>query len=308
MVNSLKTTENKSNSENLIFESYISSASELSLEATLDCGQCFRWQREASFSNFDNNCGANGVVKILYRGIVCGLPIRVWSDGASVWARGVGTVEFWRNYFDLGRDYGEILLQFGSHPFTLAAIEFGCGLRVLKQDAWEMLGSYIISQNNNIPKISSSIAKICVLCGERIEFDGTEFYSFPSAETIARLKESDLRQTGLGYRTEYLISAAQKVAENKLKLDELKNLPTNEAREKLLQLRGVGPKVANCVLLFGLGKLDAFPIDTWMEKAKKYYNNNLDATKFGNFAGIAQEYIFYYIRKGLRNKKQHPTK
>ncbi|MDR1479067.1 MAG: hypothetical protein LBJ00_09000 [Planctomycetaceae bacterium] len=321
--------------DRLVFESCIGTAAELhantasqnglktkpvvrtgygiSLEATFECGQCFRWQR----GNFDlltqhetgtksigsdicpNTNTNGGKITEFYQGIVCGFPAFVWRDGDSIWVRGRGTVEFWRDYFDLGRDYDEILSQFDPHPFTQTAIEYGHGLRVLRQDAWEMLGSYIISQNNNIPKISSSIYKICSLFGERIEFGGFEFYSFPSAAVIAELREPNLRQAGLGYRSEYLISAAGAVVEGKIKLDELKMLATDEAREKLLQLRGVGPKVANCVLLFGFGKLDAFPIDTWIARAAKYYDNNLNAARFGKYAGIAQEYIFYYIRKGL---------
>ncbi|MDR2171529.1 MAG: hypothetical protein LBP59_15410 [Planctomycetaceae bacterium] len=310
----------ENNLERLIFESYLGSAAELSLEATLDCGQCFRWQRDDSFmlrrgsggqfrsggvcpnnSNDNSNCSDSGVI-ISYRGIVCGLPLFVWSDGISVWGRGFGVVEFWRDYFDLGRDYGVILSQFNSHPFTQAAIKFGRGLRVLRQDTWETLGSYIISQNNNIPKICSSISKLCVLCGGRIDFCGCEFYSFPSAVAIASLGESDLRQIGLGYRAEYLLHVSRAVAEGKINLEVIKKLPTEAAREKLLQLRGVGPKVANCVLLFGMGKLDAFPIDTWIAKAAEYYDNKLDGSQFGKYAGIAQEYIFYYIRKGINKK------
>ncbi|MDR2761783.1 MAG: hypothetical protein LBB88_04200 [Planctomycetaceae bacterium] len=281
----LKLSDNFDSERQLIFESYLCNLSELSLPATLDCGQCFRWRRDNSVNEL-----------ISYNGIVRGLPIRVWNAGDSVWARGCGTVEFWRNYFDLDRDYNAILSSVGFHPFTQAAIEYGRGLRVLRQDAWEMLGSYIISQNNNIPKICSSILKICVLCGERIEFDGLEFYSFPSADKILALDESELRRAGLGYRSEYLFSAARAMVESEINLDEMRNLSTIEAREKLLSLRGVGPKVANCVLLFGLGKLDAFPIDTWISKAAKYYDNKLDGTKFGKYAGIIQEYIFYYIR------------
>jgi N-glycosylase/DNA lyase len=318
-----KKNTTKINSNQSIFESYLCSVGELSLEATLDCGQCFRWWREdvgssilgkrggkitsgdICLNNCNDNCGVgSGVIKVSYCGIVCGFPVCVYSDGESVFVRGFGTVEFWRDYFDLGRDYSKILPQFGSHPFTIAAINFGRGLRVLKQDAWEMLCSYIISQNNNIPRISSSISKICVMCGECIEFGGVEFYKFPSASAILGLGEAALRQAGLGYRVEYLMTAARSVIEGKLEFDQLKKLSTEEARERLLCLRGVGMKVANCVLLFGLGKLDAFPVDTWIEKAKKYYDNNLNPNQFGQFAGIAQEYIFYYIRKGLKNTNQ----
>jgi N-glycosylase/DNA lyase len=294
-----------------IFESYLCKASELSLAATLDCGQCFRWKKDNSDlsellkkndkirrkdnrNNCNDNYSANEMVS--YLGVVCGLPIRVWNDGDSVWARGHGELNFWRDYFDLDRNYDEILSQFGHHAFTRAAINYGRGLRVLRQDAWEMLCSYVISQNNNIPKISSSISKLCVLCGERIEFDGVEFYSFPSADKILSLEKSELRRIGLGYRVDYVISAARAIVSGELKLDELKNLSTEESRERLLRIHGVGPKVANCVLLFGLGKLDAFPIDTWISKAAKYYDNDLEGSRFGQYAGIAQEYIFYYIR------------
>jgi N-glycosylase/DNA lyase len=279
----------------------------LSLTATLECGQCFRWQN--ANNNLQKHKNTNAELSddikgdVSYYGIVCGMPVRVWESGSGgeVRVKGRGTIEFWRDYFDLDRDYDLILSQFGTHPFTLAAINFGRGLRVLRQDAWEMLFSYIISQNNNIPRISSSIAQICRAKGEPIDFDGRRFYSFPLPEAAVKFSELELRQAGLGYRVEYLMAATRAVLDGKLNFVELKKMPTEDARQKLLELRGVGSKVANCVLLFGLGKMDAFPIDTWIAKSAKYYDGNLDGTRFGEFAGIAQEYIFHYIRQTEKN-------
>ncbi|MDR1484455.1 MAG: hypothetical protein LBT09_06490 [Planctomycetaceae bacterium] len=289
-------------SDKAIFETQLCTATELSLTATLECGQCFRWQ---NFSGLRASCGSEsgqGVLK--YGGIVSGFPVFLWLSGSRVFIRGFGGVEFWRDYFDLCRDYSEILPQFGDDSFTLSAIEFGKGLRILRQDAWEMLCSYLISQNNNIPRISASIAKLCRYCGEVVSLDGVEFFKFPSAGVVGGLGEGKLRDFGVGYRAGYILDAAKAVNNGEINFEQLRKLSTVEARSRLLELRGVGAKVADCVLLFGLGKLDAFPVDTWMEKAKKYYEKNLNAEKFGKFAGIAQEYIFYYIRTGLGKKNK----
>jgi N-glycosylase/DNA lyase len=261
----------------------------LSIRNTLECGQCFRWRRNGN----------------AYRGIVCGVPAIVYENGEFVCVKTTGTKKFWIDYFDVERDYDSILASFPKDKFTQEAVKYGNGLRMLKQDAWEMLVSYIISQNSNIPKIASSIEKICTAVGDKVEFAGEIFYAFPSPEQLTKLSLEKLRTFSLGYRAEYVSAAAKLVCEHKFDLANLIKLSTQEAIDYLLTFNkqlplggkmGIGAKVANCLLLFGLNKLDAFPVDTWMKKANKYYNNNLSPTDFGEYAGIAQEYIFHYVR------------
>ncbi|MGL4593426.1 MAG: DNA-3-methyladenine glycosylase family protein [Thermoguttaceae bacterium] len=267
----------------------LADVSKLSLSHTLLCGQCFRWEREPDGAFF---------------GVVDGFPARVEEKNGVIYINAEGEIDFWRSYFDIERNYEHITQKFPQHHFTQAALKFGKGLRVLRQNPWEMLCSYVISQNNNIPKIRSSILKMCQNWGDAKEFHGKAFHSFPRPEQLTHLKPSDFNKIGIGYRDKYLHATKEAVLNGKLDFEELKMLPTNEGREKLLSIFGIGPKVANCVLLFGFGKFDALPEDKWIKEASaKYYDGNLAKESFGNYAGIAQQYIFHYIRNG-RDKKQ----
>jgi N-glycosylase/DNA lyase len=262
----------------------------LSLPNTLECGQSFRWKKQPDGS---------------YTGIVKGIPALVSEKDNTVFIKTIDNakqdmIQFWSDYFDLQQDYKKILSsyhrQFSHHPFTLKAIEYGSGLRLLQQDAWEMLISYIISQRRCIPKIAAAVEELAKRKGKKVELDEYTFYSFPTPQELAELSEADLRKIGLGYRADYIVKAVQDVIDKKIILDNLRSLPLDESLTELMKLRGVGPKVANCVCLFGLGKYDAFPVDTWIKKANEYYDGKLDASLFGEYAGIAQEYIFHYIR------------
>jgi N-glycosylase/DNA lyase len=262
----------------------------LSLENTLKCGQSFRWQKLQDGS---------------YIGIVKGIPAVIRNENNKVVIKTAddktkNIKQFWADYFDLHTDYSAILAsfrkEFSNHPFTVKALEYGKGLRILQQDAWEMLISYIISQRLSIPRISAIIEELAKRKGTEIRFDDFTFHSFPSPEKIAELSETQLREIGLGYRTNYITQASQVIINKGFTFDNLRSVPLNEALEILMQIHGVGPKVANCVCLFGLGKPDAFPVDTWIAKANKYYDGKLNASLFGQYAGIAQEYIFHYVR------------
>lgn len=230
-------------------------------------------------------------------GIAGGRAARIWSepDGFCISGSAEDYEAFWRRYLDLDRSYSEIASAF-TDEFTKKAVEYGMGLRILRQEPWEALCSFIISQCNNIPRIQKIVSALCSAYGEALEFEGERYMTFPSAERLALLPENGLDMLRAGYRAPYILSAARDVAEGRLCFEELEAMDTALAEKAVMQLSGVGRKVADCFLLFGLGKLDAFPVDTWMKKAAPYYKGAFDKGAFGNFAGIAQQYIFYFVR------------
>ena len=248
-------------------------------EQTFLCGQCFRFDPcEGGFS-----------------GIAGGRFIRAESfEGKTVLYTSKADFEaFWKDYFDLGRDYSAVRGLIKDDPFLLAAEEYGRGIRMLRQEPWEALCSFIISQCNNIPRIKGIVGKLCQKFGREIE-DG---FAFPEAEVIAALTPEDLAPIRAGYRAEYIVSAAREVASGALDLEALKKLPTQEARKRLLAVHGVGKKVADCVLLFGLSKTDAFPVDVWIKRVlDNVYPQGFDASVYGDLAGIVQQYLFFYAR------------
>lgn len=255
-------------------------------ENIFECGQCFRWTRDAS--------GA-------YTGVVRGVPARVWTKDGGVFI--TGTLEdfdaLWRGYFDLDRDYAQIRKNLSADAYTQNACAFGAGLRILRQDEWEALCSFILSQCNNIPRIRGIIGRLCALYGDAVAFEGETLYTFPSAQTIAGLTEKQIEPLRCGYRAPYILGAARAVAGGQLDWAVLRELPLEQARAQLMRLDGVGRKVADCMLLYGLHRLDAFPMDVWMRRAvSTCYGDGFDPGRFGEYAGIAQQYIFHYIRNG----------
>jgi N-glycosylase/DNA lyase len=177
------------------------------------------------------------------------------------------------------------------------ATEFGKGIRILRQDNWEALCSFIISQCNNIPRIKGIIDILCREFGDKIIFEEKEYFAFPPAERLAVLNVNALAPLRCGYRAEYIISAAKDIMSGEINLKDISLLGEKEAREGLKKLKGVGDKVADCAALFGFNKLDSFPVDVWMKKAlKKYFSPGFDPKTFSPYAGIAQQYIFHYAR------------
>ena len=256
------------------------------LRKTFECGQCFRWDADE---------------KGAYTGVAFGRAARLRREGGSVFISGaMGDFEaVWRDYFDLGRDYGEIRRRFGGDSFMREAVSFGEGIRILRQDKWEALCSFIISQCNNIPRIKKIVASLCREFGEKLEFEGEPRYAFPAAARLAPLDEASLAPIRCGYRAEYIIGAARAVADGGLDLGALSRGAPEEACAALKKLRGVGDKVADCVALYGLNMLDSFPLDVWMKRAVKlHFGPSFDPAAFSPYAGIAQQYIFYYMRNG----------
>ncbi len=251
------------------------------LKDTLDCGQAFRWKQIQ-----DNT----------WQGIAHSRVLKISKDSNNIILHSTNIEDFeniWIDYFDLNRDYNSIIKLFMQDPVLKKAIEFSNGIRILNQDPWETLCSFIISQNNNIPRIKGIIERLCVKFGEKI---GDDLYSFPSAETIASVSVEDLLEIRCGFRAKYILDAAKKVSTKQINLSELINTDYKTALTQLTTIYGVGEKVANCTLLFGLKHIEAFPVDVWIKKAlKTLYNGNLPVNLL-DYAGIAQQYIFNYAR------------
>lgn len=260
------------------------SAAALDIVKTFECGQCFRW-----------NADGAGV----YHGVAMGLPATVWQEDGEVLIRAGGEDGLWREYFDLDRDYAAITAGLHGGEYLDRCVKFGRGIRILRQEPWEALGSFIISQCNNIKRIKGIVERLCESFGEPVEFEGERFYTFPSAERIAALELSALEVLRSGYRAPYLLDAARAVADGSLELEELIGCDSERAKKRLLELPGVGEKVANCVVLFGLHHMEAFPIDVWIRRAlAEHFPKDFEPAALGDYAGLAQQYIFYYARSG----------
>lgn len=263
---------------------------------TFECGQCFRWDRQSDGS---------------YIGVAGGRAVRICAFGEKVEIDNCTKDDyegFWRAYLDAERDYGEIKKIVSVNDTMKEAVRYGGGIRILHQEFFEALISFIISQRSSIPKIRSCVKKMCELYGDEIDFEETKLYSFPTAETLAKVSEERLRELGVGYRAPYIADAARRVAEGSLIGAELEKMETPAAREKIMQVYGVGDKVCDCVLLFSLGKFDLFPSDVWIKRVMAEKFDAQDAKKagestFGMYSGFAQQYLFYWRKESEgRNK------
>ena len=234
---------------------------ELNPQRTFDCGQCFRW-----------NADAEGK----YRGVASGKAAVVWAEAGRTYIEcAAGDIYFWRDYLDMETDYAEARRSIEVCDYLRECAAYGEGIRILRQDKWEALCSFIISQCNNIPRIKGIVEKLCSLYGE---------------VALAPLRS--------GYRAPYILAAARAVAGGDIDLDATALLPCGEARAELKKLNGVGDKVANCVVLFGLHQLDAFPVDVWIKRAlASNMPKGFDPSSLGKYAGLAQQYMFFHARE-----------
>ena len=274
---------------------YRQSGSEIEIEKNEDfdlakifeCGQCFRWVSDE---------------KGIYRGVARGKAIRIEERGSSIFFS-CTKEEFetiWRDYFDLDRNYAEIRGKLCINDYMRQAVDYGKGIRILRQDCWEALCTFIFSQQNNIPRIKKIVSALCNEFGEQIEFDGQWYSTFPAPETLAKYNADDLAPIRSGYRAAYIVDAAKAVSFGELDLASLPLNTPQEARTALKRLRGVGDKVADCVMLFGLYMVDAFPMDVWMKRTVgEYFGDGFSPHQFSPYAGIAQQYIYYYARRGI---------
>ena len=254
------------------------------LAQTLDCGQAFRfrpaadgWWEGVAGSRFARISAADGM-----------LILHCWCPG--------------ENYFDLRRDYGELKARFSSDPILRRATDYCPGMRLLRQDPWEALLTFIISQNNNIARIRRIVQALCRYYGPAIpapDFSGEDLafaHAFPSPAAVAALDEEKLSLLRAGFRAKYMRDAALRVSGGEILLEELKSLPADAAREKLRAIRGVGPKVAECALLYGCGHSECFPQDVWILRALERLYPEGFPEAFRQEAGLAQQYLFHYCR------------
>lgn len=204
---------------------------------------------------------------------------------------------FWKGYFDLETDYSGYIEAINPRDrYLLNAAAFGFGIRILRQDLWEMIVSFLISQQNNIVRIRRCIQNICEAYGEeRAAPDGTKYHGFPTPEALAVLEDDDLKLCNLGYRSKYVVRAAKSVVSGEIDLDKIRQMNYKKTREELLKLFGVGEKVADCICLFGLHHLQAFPVDTHINQAlNAHYKRGFPKRRYHGFQGVMQQYIFYY--------------
>lgn len=204
----------------------------------------------------------------------------------------------WEEYFDLKTDYSKFLSSVDlSDEFLTEAVRYGSGIRILKQDTWEMIVTFIVSQRKSIPSIKNIVERLCMKYGEEKESNGVTYYTFPSYQVLGLLELQDFQDLGMGYRDKYILKAAKDFLYGEIDLEYLKKASYEDAFKALSSLYGVGIKVANCVLLFGLYHIDAFPIDTWIERIINIrYNGNFPREQYKGYEGIIQQYMFYYAR------------
>ena len=272
------------------------------LKDIFECGQCFRWN--------ENENGS-------YTGVINNGVLNVEKQGKKIFFTGIldqDIKEVVRFYFDLDRNYEEIKMQLSNiDKYLKTSVEYGKGIRILNQDLWETIISFIISANNNIPRIKGIIERISKEYGTEIEWNGEKYYTFPTPEQLGKATVEDLRSLGTGFRDIRIYETTQKVLSGEFNLKEVQKKDTLSAREELLTLSGVGTKVADCILLFStLKRFDVFPIDVWVRRVmNELYIKNEDETKvnkkdimkianekFGNLEGLAQQYLFYWKREG----------
>lgn len=246
------------------------------LDETLDCGQAFRWKKIES----EYDC--------TYKGFFLNDSLTISKKDDFFILHNTSESDFlekWVEYFDLNTDYGKLKEIFCRDETMKKACEFAGGIRLLKQDSWETLLSFIISQNNNIPRIKLIIDRLC-----------SHYGHFPSAMELAEETPESIDYLKSGFRAKYIIDASQKVASGEINLDEIKKMPLDAARQKLMTIKGVGKKVSECVLLFGMYRTEAFPIDVWIKRVLENYYPEGFPEYAKPYGGIAQQYLFHYIR------------
>lgn len=273
------------------------------LEDIFECGQCFRWDRQEDGS---------------YIGVIKNGVLKVSKQGKSVAFEGVleGDINsIVYDYFDLETNYNDFKDRLSKIDDNMKrSIEFGNGIRILNQDLWEMVISFIISANNNIPRIKGIINRISEKVGQKVTWNGKDYFLFPLPEELSKLSVADLRALGTGFRDKRIYNTTQMIINKEINLDSLiKIRSTEEIRNELLKLDGVGEKVADCILLFALHRFDTFPVDVWVRRVMNVlYIHNEDEAKvnkkqirevayslFGEIEGIAQQYLFYWARENF---------
>ena len=262
-----------------------------------ECGQCFRWKDQGDGS---------------YTGVAKGRVINVSREGDTIYLKNTNLEDFkniWKDYFDLDTDYSKIKNELRNmDEYLEKATEFGWGIRLLRQDPWEMIISFIISSNNRIPMIQKAIKNLSREYGTYIgSYEGEDYYDFPTPQQLSKASIEEIRACSTGFRDKYIKSTTEEVIKNNDDDYSYRNLSTEDCIKELLKFNGIGPKVGDCIALFGMQKYDTFPVDVWVKRVMQEFYVEDDMSlpkirkyaidKFGNLSGFAQQYLFYYARE-----------
>lgn len=284
--------------ENKIPYVRLESIPRLNIFKTFDCGQCFRFDPVSVFGH-----------KYEFGGVAFGRYVIFAQDNENeLFVYGSTKDDFesiWARFLSLDVDYDEIdesIIKTSNSSHMMLATKYSRGIRILRQDMWEALCSFIISQNNNIPRIKKIIAAMCEKYGDKIDFYGETHYSFPTSKSLYNAGVDALFELKTGFRAKYIHDAASRVTSGEISLDTVKESDFDTALCELSKIKGVGLKVASCALLFGFEKTEAFPIDVWMKRAiERHFDGSFDHAALGKHAGIAQQYLFYYEKYNLED-------
>ena len=262
-----------------------------------ECGQCFRWKDQGDGS---------------YTGVAKGRVINVSREGDTIYLKNTNLEDFnniWKDYFDLDTDYSKIKNELRNmDEYLEKATEFGWGIRLLRQDPWEMIISFIISSNNRIPMIQKAIKNLSREYGAYIgSYEGEDYYDFPTPQQLSKASIEEIRACSTGFRDKYIKSTTEEVIKNNDDVYSYRNLSTEDCIKELLKFNGIGPKVGDCIALFGMQKYDTFPVDVWVKRVMQEFYVEDDMSlpkirkyaidKFGDLSGFAQQYLFYYARE-----------
>lgn len=295
-----------------IFDDYIKieGVKNFKLKQTFECGQCFRFEK-ISDTNY---------ITVAFERVI---EVKEDGDNIIIYNSNEKDVkEIWIKYFDLERDYTSIKEELSKDDLLRKSVEFGSGIRLLNQDPFEILISFIVSARNSIPSIMKTINKMSTKWGTEIEYKGNIYYAFPTIEQISKATLEEIQETGASFRSKYIIDTIVNVYRSKMALkndskeyeelkkfdlDYIKKLNEDECHTALQEFKGVGAKVADCIMLFSMEKYSAFPVDVWVKRAMVYFYGAEDASlnkirifgrnKFGKLSGFAQQYLFYYARE-----------
>lgn len=287
----------------------IENVKDFNIKQILECGQCFRWEKIT-----DTN-----YIIVAFRRV-----IEIIQEGNNVTILNTNMKDFneiWKGYFDLDTDYSILKSELAKDELLKNCVEFGYGIRVLNQDPFEILLSFIISARNSIPSIMKTIKKISEKWGDRLEYKDNVYYAFPTPQQLKNAELEEIKETGASFRSKYIIDTIAKVNAvieakesgnltdelEQFDLDYIKSLPTDECHKALQNFMGVGAKVADCIMFFSMSKKSAFPVDVWIKRAMIHFYLAPDVSlnkirvfgreKFGELSGLAQQYLFYYARE-----------
>ncbi len=265
------------------------------LKDIFDCGQCFRWNKTENGS---------------YIGVAYGKVIEVEKIKEDVMIYNTNMDEFykiWEEYFDLKRDYKKIKDKLSEDPILKEAVRFGEGIRILRQEPFEITLSFIISANNRIPMIKKVINNISEKWGEEIIYKGKSYFSFPTMEQLKEATIEELEGCSAGFRAKYIKDTVSKIYNKEQDLEYIKTLDDDQCHDAMKEFNGIGPKVSDCIILFSMQKYSAFPVDVWVKRAMQHFYVAPDVSlpkirifareKFGELSGFAQQYLFFYARE-----------